>query len=629
MFYPLADSFCQEVPNDSLKIYPMLEIVVTATRNPIPINDSPVRMEVFDYAELQNMNAASVADVLKSSSTIFLNDQGGNASLKTASIRGSASQHLLVLVDGNRFNNMQNGLAYLNMLSLNNVERIEIVHGGNSALYGADALGGVVNIITKHPLVPFKVRTDASIGSFGYNKYLFEGQGRNNKFGVLAGINIENGKDNYPFNYQSDSVGNRTNADFNRKQIYINADAQVQTKSKINLTCQYLKTEFGIPGAINYLTPKARQSDDNVNLLLGYEDMSIDQLEIIVKSGIHYNYEKYDDPDSYFSPNSNHKNIFMNFNPQITYKPVKFQRYIIGAEYSEGSLKSTEFDSKTKRIQRAAYLSSESHFTYEKDFIDKVLIYYTLRYDNISKVGYALTPKLGINVRLFKEGDIRFRSSIGKNFRVPSFNDLYYRGFSNPNLRSEHSISFDAGMLGNVAFYGTHAMELSYFQLNTTDRIVFDLNTFQPENIGKTVSQGIEAKYSWSFLKEIANLGFSYSLTDARKKNKDYDTDSTLNKYLAYIPKNILNINLSLNIQPIGFNLNYNYVDKRFANLDNTKYLPSYNMLNANVIIRQGVALINTLFKLEVNNIFDKSYQVFEDYPMPGRNYRLTLGIEY
>jgi vitamin B12 transporter len=93
-----------------------------------------------------------VVDVLRSSEGIFLKDYGPTASLKTISLRGMAAEHILVLYDGTRLNNFQNGLVDFSLLPMNNIDRIEIVRGGNSALYGADAIGGIINIISSQSI---------------------------------------------------------------------------------------------------------------------------------------------------------------------------------------------------------------------------------------------------------------------------------------------------------------------------------------------------------------------------------------------------------------------------------------------------------------------------------------------
>ena len=626
-------SYSQESLQDSNMIYPQREVIVTATRSTISPSDAPSPVDILDCQTISNMNGSTVADVLKYSGSIFLNDNGGNALLKTASIRGSSSQHLLVLVNGNRFNSLQNGLAYLNLLPLNDVQQIEIVHGGNSALYGADALGGVMNIITRQASKTIQSRTEATAGSFGYQKYLIEGGGRTNLFGMIAGYAYEKSKDDYEYHFRRDSntdtIMRRQNSDISSRQLYTHANLITDEQSSVNLSVKYLKANFGVPGSTSFMSSSARQSDEDVNISVNYLDKHFEDIQISVLSGMHYEMMKYSDTNPYYPINSHYRNIFLNLNPQVTIKMSNTQRFIIGGELSNGRLWSNDFDNKIRRAQSSLYLSSESNYSFNRTIFNKISYYQTIRYDRFSDVGFAVTPKAGLNVRITETGDLRFRSSFGQDYRMPSFNDLYYRGFSNPGLKQERSTSFDAGFLSKASLYGNHRAELTYFHLNTTDRIILNQTTYIPENIGKAISNGIELRYDGQFLDDMLAFGINYSFTDAKKKNRDYATDSTYNKQLISVPKEVFNLLVSVSYSALTFNLNFSSIGKRFTRMDNEASLPSYNLVNANIVLRPVFGRMTFLLKGEANNIFNKDYQVIKDYPIPGRNYRITIGIEY
>ena len=137
--------------NDTTKTYHANEVVVTATRSSILQNDSPSPVDILTLQEIQRTNGSSVVDVLRSSEGFFLKDYGPTASLKTVSFRGMAAEHILVLYDGTRLNNFQNGQVDFSLLPMSNIDHIEVVRGGNSSLYGADAVGGIINIISSRP----------------------------------------------------------------------------------------------------------------------------------------------------------------------------------------------------------------------------------------------------------------------------------------------------------------------------------------------------------------------------------------------------------------------------------------------------------------------------------------------
>ena len=624
----------QEAVTDSQKTYLQREVVVTATRSQISVKDSPAQIDIISREELQHINGSTVADALEHSSSIFLKEYGASGALRTLSLRGGASEHILVLINGNRFNSFQNGLVDLSLLPVNDIEQIEVLHGGGSALYGADALGGVVNILTRTAVSDFRVRTEASSGSFGFEKYLLESQVRFGKVGILGGYASERSRDDFSFHILNssfrDTSETRDNSDFTRRQFYVHSSVSPSEHSSLNLSAQYVRADRGTPGPYDpFYMGVARQSDDDANFSASYSYTDLNGVEWRLTSNVHYNFETYNDPNPFFPYQTFYKNIYTNVNPQVRLKLSDYQTLILGGEFGEGTLDGPDFDSKITRVQKAMYVSSESQFDFNRQLFNRILLYQTIRYDRVSDVDFALTPKFGINVRFTPVGDIRLRASIGQNFRSPSFNDLYYRGFSNPNLKPEHSTSFDAGFSSAFSLLGENTLEYTYFHLDTDDRILFDPSTFLPVNIGKVLSTGSEVKYTGSFFDGQLNVGVKYSFTDARKRNVDYPNDPTYDRQLVYIPTDNLNITLAVRLNPVTLSLNNTLVGGRYLTADNTASLPSYRLTNANVVVNEPIGTLRILAKAEVNNILDNDYEVFKQYPMPKRNYRVTLGVEY
>ncbi len=626
----------QDSSRDTTKTYRMSEVVVTATRSPISMLDSPSPVEVLGSKALRNLNGGTIADALRSSSGIFLNDYGANGALKTVTLRGTSAQQLLVLVDGNRFNSFQNGLVDAGLLPLNNVERIEIVRGGSSALYGADALGGVVNILTRRPASEVRVRTEASAGSFSLQKYLFEAGVGLGTLGVLSGYADERGRDNYPSlvsisGTPGTTTVTRENADFHRRQIYLSGTMKPDDRSVITLLAQNILADRGVPGPLFApgFTSQARQADNDANLLASYISTNPNGTEFEFQAGFHYSLQRYRDPDPSFPIDSYYENSFVNVNPRVRLLLSPGSRLALGGEFAEGVLGSNDFDSRITRVQKSFYISHDSQFDFQRMMLDRISLYQTIRYDNISDVAYAVVPKLGINVRVMKEGEVHLRASVGRNFRAPTFNDMYYRGLSNPNLKPERSTSFDAGLTARTDIGGRQSAEFTYFRIDTENRILFDLASFMPVNIGRAVSEGIEVKYDGFFLDEVIAVGANYTFNDARKKNLGSPNDSTFNKQLIFVPQHLASISFAIHIGPQTLNIIHTIVGTRYASEDNSRSLSPYRLTHANIVVHLPVGRWKFLAKVEVNNVLDYSYEVFPNFPLPRRNYRATLGIEY
>lgn len=628
-----ALAWAQRLPSDSVKVYQSAEVVVTATRSEISEKDAPSPTEFFGPDEIRKTNGGTVADLLQIYSGAWLKEYGADAALKTISLRGSASEHVLVLIDGNRFTSFQNGVVDLSLLPLDNVERVEILHGGSSALYGADALGGVVNIITRQADSAPHVNVEASGGSFNYQRYSTRVQGGYGGLNVVSGYSNEAGKDNYPFIFHRpgsvDTNLLRNDADYRKEELFLNGNLGVDEYSVLTFSIQNIKADVGAPGPILSVSDVslARQNDKDVNVRLSYRDHHIAGTELSLNTGFQHGFETYSDPT--YLIDSFYKNIFFTANPQAQVNLSVQDRLIVGGEFAQGILQGNDFDSRIQRNQASLYVSNEYAADFNQALFDRLSLYQTVRYDDFTDVGRAWTPKFGVNLRILKPGDVRIRASYGLSYRAPSFNDLYYRNFSNPLLKPEHSHSFDVGVLTNSPFGGEHSIEVTYFLITTTDRILLDPVNYTPVNIGRTASQGIESSYRGRFFDGLLEAGLSYTFTDARKKNSSSPGDSTYNKQLMYVPQNLFKGSLSLHLRAFTINIFRIFTGMRFINEDNSQSLPSYSLTGANMSATIPLGTWKALVKAEVSNLFNVDYQGFPNYPMPGKNFRLEAGIEY
>ncbi|HRU93217.1 MAG TPA: TonB-dependent receptor plug domain-containing protein, partial [Candidatus Marinimicrobia bacterium] len=126
-------------------------VTITATRGHNLITEVPSSVDVIKMEDLEVRNPQNLAEALQNLQGVYIKDYGGLGNTKTISLRGSSSEQVLVMLDGQRLNNPQTGQVDLALIETEGIERIEVVRGGNSALYGSDAVGGVINIITKSP----------------------------------------------------------------------------------------------------------------------------------------------------------------------------------------------------------------------------------------------------------------------------------------------------------------------------------------------------------------------------------------------------------------------------------------------------------------------------------------------
>ena len=603
---------------DSTRLYNAQEIVVTATRTAILQSDSPSPVNILTTQEVQRTNGSSVVDVLRSSEGIFLKDYGPTASLKTISFRGMAAEHILVLYDGTRLNNFQNGQVDFSLLPMGNIDRIEVVRGGNSALYGADALGGIINIISSRPSETMQIHADASLGSFDYRRYSLDARGRTQGVGLVFGIMHDQATDNYPFIFHRpglvDTVQKRDGADFTRTQIYLNTDYSFDDQAAVTLSIQRVKSNQGAPGSLTFVS-NLRQDDDAVTSVATLRDNHLDGLSFSMNMGITYDLQKY---------YSQTKTTLETINPQVQWIATSWDRFIVGGEFVEGNLEGMLPDAVIKRIQRSVYISNEMLFQRESESLDRISLYQSIRYDALSEGEEAYSPKVGINVRIIRAWDTRIRASYGKNFRMPTFNDLYDVWLGNPALQPEHSECYDIGVETSLDHSGLHSVQITYFDITTRDRILPNA-FYYPINIPRAQSTGIEGRYDLKFPNDELNAFADMAFNAASRQSMD----STNGKQLLYIPKAVCSFGISARVLGLYLNISEMYTSKRFITEDEFAWLPEYWLTDFNLSMIVVLNPLHLNLRTEVSNVFDADYQVLPGYPMPGRTFRFTLGVDY
>jgi vitamin B12 transporter len=624
---------------DTAKTYHTNEVVVTATRTAIHPEDAPAQVRIVSTEDIQRINGTTTADIMTLVNGVSVSDYGATGGMKTITTRGLPASNVTILIDGNPINDQQNGLVDLSLLPLSSIDRIEFVSDGASALYGGNATGGVVNLITRKASQDMHISISGGLGSFAARSGAFELGGRFKDIGMIAGISQESGSDDFPFLYHrtnaADTTLYRTNADYTRTLAYWNGDYQPSNNISVNSFVHYVKFERGTPGSLSWPDAHSRQSDETFRIALGVTYQIEENFLVTINGSYNHTIEIFS--GSWGS--STYKNNQGLLNAQVEWRPLECDRVIGGAEYGENTLDVDGWGLSPLRIQKSAYLSNEYTLQRESDWFDRFIFYQTLREDYFSDVkDDALSPKLGANIRLNKEYNVHIRGSWGKNFRVPTFNDWYYANNNNPNLRPERSTTFDGGVVGSLDRTGRQTLEITYFHIDATDKIVSQKITpftSVPYNLGQAENSGLEVRYDYHSADDRFEAYAGFSFVDARKKDKISETDSTYNKFLNGVPlsSGVLGLSFETAVGRISINETYTglqYFDPTFTNTNTNSYsLSAYTLTDVHFMERFSLSRYQITINASVKNIFDTDYQSYTDYPMPGRSFRVSAAIEY
>ena len=524
------------------------EILVESNRLKMKNSEAPNKIQVFDEVLIKSLNGGRLNDALEMTDAMFIKDYGFNSGTKTVSLNANQSEHTLILVNGIKLNSRQNAQFDLSLYDLDNVKRIEISKGGSSALYGSEAIGGVINLITKDPgmMNSFSAGLKGEFGSYGLRKFYgrIQQAAFKNTLSYCISFSDERAKNNYRFNFKNGAdefIKERENADYSTQSVFINADLRPEKNTALNFFANYSFFERGVPGVeIGYSPGTARQLDYVLLTSLNYsKDLS---KKAFIKSTVDYKYslQKYYDPLTFnlqVKLNSFYKMNSYVHSSSFGYDNLKGLGLETGYEVSINSISSNETE-KGELIQGAVFVSSKYEFT--DIIVSKVTIYPTVRYDYFSNINQknVVTGKMGINIKPLEKTEIHIKSSIGNNFAAPTFNELYWKDLGNKDLKPEKSVCIDAGLYCRFDFAAQNEIEFSYYNINTTDRIIWTPvsgSIWKPVNIGMVKSEGIDVSVK-SVVKEVKNFDISfrinYTYGIAVKKNSDFPGDPLITNSL-------------------------------------------------------------------------------------------------
>ncbi len=494
--------------------------VSTADRRVEPIGTTTRPTFVVDGAQIEAYGARSVADALQDVPGFTMTPYGAFGALTTAGIRGALGEQTLVLVDGVPLTDPTTGEVDLGQLSTVGVSRIEVVESATSTLYGTSAVGGVVNVITS---VPRGTYLEASDGSFADRDLrLGVGDGR-------LGLSYERhvATDAYPypaFKYGLGScaygtvqpctfaAGSRTNAYGEQSATRLALDLPIDARWTVHARANLSSIDIGVPGSLDSLTPDASQGDAASGAQVELERVAGASTYSLTASGAQQR-------QLYYDPlyNNGESDVYWG-RSQLSLKDViadSRSDAVVGVDLSRqsgvfafpsspnyatpGAPPIPAYGLGAAQSQVAAY----AQFGFSP--LRGTRLTTGLRAEHDAPQGSVLAPSLGGVVHL---GTFRVAGNIGESFRVPTLNDLYYPGYSNPNLVPERSSNSDL----TLAYEGRAAdLSLGWFGRSGSNFIAFDPVTFIPFNAQRAQTSGIAVTASSH---EVAGLVASVSYTD-------------------------------------------------------------------------------------------------------------------
>ena len=490
----LAAILCAVTPLSYAAAENLDEVVVTATRIAQPLKQSLSSTTVITQEDIRNSQAPDMPTILRNVAGVELSQNGGLGKTSGLFLRGTDSTHVLVLLDGVRINSATTGMSAIDQLMLDQVERIEVVRGNVSSLYGSEAIGGVVQIFTKRGHGAPAANVSASMGSHGTQRFSagFGGVADSTDFSVQLSTfrtdgvsalnpalvtNANPDRDGYRNNSLSASVGHAFNADHrisatlfgsNGNNQYDNAFNQNQSDVNTN-RAQIWKFSLASDDQITETWHSKLQLANGTDQ---YRDFLNGQPTVL-----------FGQPSALFQTSSN----------QLTWQNTLHlsdsKQLLLGAESLQQQVSSDinpGFVQTTRQVN-SLFAGYTGHYHVHQ-------VQANLRLDGNSQFGSATTGLLGYGYAFTDTW--RATASYSTAFRAPTFNELYYPGFGNTALKPEHAHNAEAGVHYYAA--GGQQFDAVYFDNHIRDLIALNAS-FLPVNVNQARMNGFEFSYAGQF----------------------------------------------------------------------------------------------------------------------------------
>ncbi|MDO8178365.1 MAG: TonB-dependent receptor [Undibacterium sp.] len=581
-------------------------VVVTAGRQIQAAKDVLADNVVIDAEEIAKSGASGIVDLLQQQRGIEIYRNGGPGTAASVLMRGGANAQNVVLVDGVRIGSSTTGGASWSAIPLSQIERIEIVYGPLSSLYGADAMGGVIQIFTKKGGKVMTPTVSAGLGSYGMRKIDVGISGaiaENLNFALNAGHEAADG-----FSATKPAAG----------KYSFNADKDGHSLDSVSGRLGWMVVK-DVELGLNFLQSRLESQFDSGP---GYDDSSIQKLETLAlnaKAKLANNWlsnvqlaqtaDKGYSNASYGQSQIDTTQTSLNWQNDISIGKDVLQ---LVAERREEKVNATSlahsFSRSTNSVAASYVLKRDAH-----------LASASARADDSSQYGQHTTGSIAYGYRLTDA--LRLNASYGSSFRAPTFNELYYPGYGVATNKPEQAKNAEAGVYYDDSIFQFSAV---YYQNKATNLLVYtsgDKCPVSPDykygcaaNVNKATMSGLTMGASTQM--DALSLRASLDLQDP--------VDNTTGKRLARRSKQHGSLAAEYTIAKAKFGIESVFSDRRFDDLANSKSLPGYALLN---LYGTFDLAPNMTAIARWNNVLNKDYELAKNYSTAGSN--VFLGLNY
>ena len=579
--------------NDTVSSISLDEVVVTGTKTAVSRNNVPLTVSVITNEKIENSSESALLPVLSEQVPgLFVTQRGitgfgvstgsaGQISLR--GIGGSPNTQVLILLNGNpQFMGIM-GHPLPDAYVASDVEKVEVIRGPASTLYGTNAMGGVINIITKEQKEDgFNGNARLMYGSYNTQKYMINGGFKEKGFNVFASFNHD----------QTD--GHRDSSDFSINNGYLRMGYDMNKHLNVNADFSLANFDATDPGT------EGSNAGNAIDITRGMGAVAFDNNYEKTNGSFRffYNFGEHDITDGFHSKDDNFGIVWYQ-----AFKFFKGNTFTVGADYKKYGGKAENVkamngngvvfsDTTVREIAGYAYIQQE--------LLKKLVLNAGFRLEHNSVYGNEPVPTAGLAYKA--SAATTFKASVAKGFRSPTIRELYMWGTANEDLKPERMVNYEMSVLQKL-LQNKLSLELTLFKSDGDNLIqtVAGTNGTKYQNTGEFSNTGIE----------VAGM---YKPTDYLSFHVNYSYISMDEAILA-TPEQQLFAGGTYKWKKLSINLSAQHISNLYTQLKPQKIKDSYMLINSRISC--SVSKFADVF-VKGENLTDKKYYINYGYPMPG-----------
>lgn len=551
----------------------------------------------------------TLTDVLQQNSPIFFK-QNGYGMVSSSSFRGTTAQQTAVVWNGFNINSQFNGQTDFNTLLVDGFDELSVRPGGGSVIYGTGAIGGSIHLKNELRFNGVTRATlSARVGSFSTYQNLLKASTSNEKWSLSFALSRFSSENNYDWPGTSRQ---NLNAEFEHYNANLSLARKLNQTNRITYHGMYFNGDRNFSLLFPSETPTAYFNEDQRHLLEWESELS--EVTSVLKLAFFDEFFQYTaDTRTPRPTGGSAQTLLARYSLFYSYKAFDFN---VLSEYNYSSVNGDNLLSENRTIASFAFLTKHhwNKLTSEVSFRQE--------YADVYESPFLFSG--GLNYEFSK--NLATKANVSKNFRIPTFNDLYWEGSGRTDLLPETSNQIEGSFIFSDV-KKKHQLSLTGYYNDITNLIRWvpnASNIWQPENVDEVETFGLEAnlKSQFEFGTHKINLSSFYAYTISENKQTGYQ--------LTYVPKHKWTTNLTYNIDRFSVDIQNLYNAEVFTRSNNSAedLLEDYLLWNAGVSY-VFPKFLNLKLSAQVRNIGDVAYQTVENRPMPGQHFFIQTQINF